>query len=343
LQRYKTPVLIDEVQYAPELFPYMKIAIDKERRNGMFWLTDSQQFHLIKNVSESLAGRVAILNLLGFSLAEESDQALSAVPFLPTPDQIQKRSNQARRLLLPDLYQRIWRGSFPFLVVKGNRDWEVFYKSYVQTYLQRDLRDFSRIVQERSFFNFLRATAARTGQLINYADLARDCSVSEPTIKSWISILKASELVYILEPYHTNKTKRLVKTPKLYFLDTGLCSYLTGWSSAEVLEKGAMSGAMFETFIVAEIIKSYWHNGKETPIFFYRDRDKQEIDILIEHDGRLYPIEIKKTGNPARNFAGVFATLDKLSVPIGHGAVISLKEKHMPITDRIDTVPVGYL
>ena len=343
LQRYSPPVLIDEIQYAPQLFPYIKIAVDKERKPGMFWLTGSQQFHLMKNVAESLAGRVGILNLLGFSLAEEIGKPEMSIPFLPDSDQIKNRSKEIKPLTLPSLYKKIWRGSFPFMVLNDAKEWEVFYKSYVQTYLQRDIRDFAQISQERAFFNFLRAAAARTGQLINYADLARDVNVSEPTIKSWLTILRTCGLVYILEPYHTNRTKRLVKTPKLYFLDTGLCSYLTGWSSPQVLERGAMSGAIFETFVVAELIKSYWHNSKEPPIFFFRDHDKVEIDLIIEHDGMLYPIEIKKTASPSKDSIKNFSALNKLAQPIGHGGIICLAEHHRPISSSVDIIPVGYL
>jgi predicted AAA+ superfamily ATPase len=340
LQNYPPPILIDEIQYAPQLFPYIKMAVDKERKPGMFWLTGSQQFDLMKNVAESLAGRVGILNLLGFSLPEEMGQSEKSMPFLPGS---YPTESKPKSLTLPALYQKIWRGSFPFLVAHGTADWEVFYKSYVQTYLQRDIRDFARISHERAFLNFLRAAAARTGQLINYADLASDVSVSETTIKSWLTILRACGLIYILEPYHTNITKRLVKTAKLYFLDTGLCSYLSGWSSAQVLERGAMSGAIFETFAVVEIIKSYWHNGKEPPIFFYRDRDKVEIDLLIEHDGRLYPVEIKKTAKPDKESFKNFSALNKLSQPIGPGAVVCSIDQQKKIGDNVDAFPISLL
>jgi len=343
LQTHQAPILIDEIQYAPELFPYIKMEVDRARLPGTFWLTGSQQFHLMKNVSESLAGRVAILSLLGFSLAEESGNAASSKPFLPEPDEIKTRSASARTMLLEETYEKIWRGAFPFMVLAGSKDWEIFYRSYVQSYLQRDVRDFAQIGDELSFIKFLRAAAARTGQLINYADLARDVNVSQPTIKSWINILIATGLVYILEPYHTNQTKRLVKTPKLYFLDTGLCCYLSGWSNSKVLERGAMSGAMLETYVIGEVVKSYWHNGRNAPIFFYRDRDQKEIDLVIEQNGMLYPIEIKKAAAPGRESITNFQSLDKLPIPKGHGAVICLRERHIPLSRDVDAVPVAYL
>jgi predicted AAA+ superfamily ATPase len=309
----------------------------------MFWLTGSQQFHLMKNVSESLAGRVAILNLLGFSLAEERGAAANALPFLPTQDSVAKRASSAETLLLPQIYHKIWRGSFPLIALEDGRTWETFYASYVQTYLQRDVRDFTRVGDEQLFLKFLQAAAARTGGLINYADMARDIGISEPTVKAWLSILEASGLVYMLMPYHSNQTKRLVKAPKLYFLDTGLCSYLTGWYNAEVLEKGAMNGAIFETFVISELIKTYWHNGRAAPFFFYRDRDSREIDLVIAENGTLYPIEIKKTATPGKEMVKHFEALNRLKLPVGQGAIICARETHSPIIRDVFSVPVGYI
>ena len=317
--------------------------VDKGRKPGMFWLTGSQQFQMMKNVSESLAGRVGILNLLGFSIAEENSRAELAMPFLPDIDRIYANSKSRPPMNLPEVYQKIWRGSFPFIVLGNKEDWETFYKSYVITYLQRDVRNFSLINDEDAFFKFLQIAAARTGQLINYSDLARDANISEPTAKSWLRVLKASGLVYILKPYYNNLTKRLVKTPKLYFLDTGLCCYLTGWSSAEVLERGAMSGAIFETYVISEIIKSYWHNGLEPRISFFRDRDKKEIDLIIEENGVLHPVEIKKTASPDRKSIKNFSALERLKRPMGHGAVICLKEQAAPISRTVDAIPVGWI
>jgi uncharacterized protein len=343
LQRYGTPLLIDEIQYAPELLPYIKMSVDKSHSPGMFWLTGSQQFHLMKNVSESLAGRIAILDLYGISLAEEEGFARLAAPFLPDYEKLAQRSYATQPLLIPNLYHRIWRGSFPFIVTKGEKIWERFYRSYVATYLQRDVRDFAHVTHEDIFLKFLQVIAVRTGQLINYADLARDTGVSEPTIKSWLTVLRASNLIELLQPYHNNLTKRLVKTPKLYFLDTGLCSFLAGWNTAEVLERGAMSGAILETFVVSEIIKSYRHNGIEPHCYFYRDRDKKEIDLLIERDGKLYPIEIKKTASPRLSDIKNFSVLEHLDKPIGHGGVICCIDTLKPLTDTLSAIPVSYI
>ncbi len=252
LQRFPPPVLIDEIQYAPELLPYIKMAADRAGQPGLFWLTGSQQFHLMKGVSESLAGRVAVLHLLGLSRPELIGRGLDAPPFLPTPEEIARRSTQRSKLTLKELYRLIWRGTLPAIALNPAVERDLFYSSYVQTYLQRDVRDLARVGDEMAFLRFLRATAARTGQILNLADLARDADVAPNTAKHWLSILQTAEIVYLLEPYHTNLTQRLVKTPKLYFLDTGLAAHLTEWASPETLEAGAMSGPILETWIVAE-------------------------------------------------------------------------------------------
>lgn len=343
LDRLELPVLIEEVQYAPNLFPYIKMVVDKTKRNGLFWLTGSQQFDMMKNVTESLAGRVALLHLQGIALAEEQGRAHDP-PFLPDLALLKSRQKSAKSLTLPEVYHKIWRGSYPDMVAQNNdKNWERFYSSYVSTYIQRDVRDYLNINDTAAFHKFMQIAAARTGQLINYADMARDVSVSEVTVKTWLTVLHASGIVYQLQPYFNNRTKRLVKTPKLYFMDTGLCSYLTGWLSADVLERGAMSGAMLETWVVSEIIKSYLHHGRVPRVYFYRDKDKREVDLLIEESGTLYPIEIKKTAALQNlGFKG-FDMLNTLNMPIGHGGVLCLTKTLTAITAEIDAVPVWYL
>lgn len=341
LKRYQSPVLIDEIQYAPELLPLIKIEVDNQHKPGLFWLTGSQQFHLMQNVAESLAGRVGILKLQGLSQAEKHEQP-DREPFLPAPDYF-RHCAPASGMTLRAIFHTIWRGSFPAIALNDEMDHNIFYSSYVQTYLQRDLRDLTRVGDEQSFLRFLRAAAARTAQLVNYSDLARDADISVPTAKTWLSILESSGLVYLLEPYFTNVTKRLVKAPKLYFLDTGLCAYLTGWTSPETLEAGAMSGAVLETYVISELLKSYWHYGQEAPFFFYRDRDKKEIDLLIHRDGRIYPLEIKKTANPGKDAVKTFSALKKFRIPIGHGGVICLTDTTLPIIEGVDAIPINCL
>ena len=339
MQRFPPPVLIDEIQYAPELLPYIKIAVDERRTPGGFWLTGSQQFHLMQGVSESLAGRVAVVHLLGLAQRELAGQGGATLPFLPTADGIRQLTATLQPLTLRELYQRIWRGSFPAIATNPAVDRDLFYGSYVQTYLQRDVRDLARIGDEMAFLRFLRAAAARTGQLLNLAELARDADVAPNTAKQWLSILQAANLVYLLEPYHTNLTKRLVKAPKLYFLDTGLVAYLTEWATPETLEAGALSGAILESWIIAELLKSYWHTGRRAPFYFYRDKEQKEIDLLIVQDGLLYPVEIKKTASPTKHDLRHFHILEQLGLPIGPGGIICLVEQSLPLTATVQSIP----
>lgn len=344
LQRYKPPVIIDEVQYAPELFSVIKIIVDKEKKNGLFWLTGSQKFELMQGVSETLAGRVGICQVMGLSQKEISRFANLSRPFIPTSDFLAAIFEEnVAGLDLMELYSKIWRGSFPKLVADSHVSREVFYSSYIQTYIQRDVRDFTNIGSLLSFQRFLKAAAARSGQLINYADIARDVDVDQKTIKAWISILEASGLIYLLQPFSTNVTSRLIKTPKLYFLDTGLCSYLTGWSSPQSLEAGAMSGAILETYVLSEILKSYLYAGITPNLYFYRDKDQNEIDFLLEHDHVLYPIECKKTATPSANAGKSFHVLNKLPLSIGSSVVLCLKDRAVMLSKNIAALPVSCL
>lgn len=342
LQRFPPPVLIDEIQYAPELLPFIKMAADTQQQPGLFWLTGSQQFHLMQGISESLAGRVAIIHLLGLA-RRELIGAAKARPFLPTSDLIEERIAVGHRLTLKEVYRLIWRGAFPAIALNATVDRDLFYGSYVQTYLQRDVRDLARIGDELAFLRFLRAAAARTGQLLNLVELARDADVAPNTAKNWLSILQAANLVYLLEPYYTNTTKRLVKTPKLYFLDTGLVAYLTEWATPETLEAGALSGAILETWVVGELLKSYWHNGRRAPFYFFRDKDQKEVDLVIVQDGMVYPLAIKKTAAPGKDDIRQFGTLERLGLPVGPGGVISLVEQALPMTATVQAIPVWAL
>lgn len=344
LQTHKTPLIIDEVQYAPELFSYIKIHVDKNKKNGDFWLTGSQKFHLMKGITESLAGRVAIVDMLGLSSKEIENKADKSIPFMNSDNWLEEaRKNVGKPMQLNDVYGRIWLGSYPKLIGDRKVSRELFYKSYLQTYIERDVKDILNIGNELAFYNFIRATAARTGQLLNYAELARDVDVDTKTAKSWLSVLEASGLIKLLEPYYNNITKRIIKTPKLYFLDTGLCSFLTGWSDAKTLEAGAMNGAILETYVFAEILKSYWHNGLYPNIYFYRDADQREIDFLIERDGTLFPIEVKKTATPSLTATKSFFVLEKLKKKVGIGTVICLREKDIPLSKEVMAVPIWYI
>ena len=339
LQRYKVPLIIDEIQYAPSILSYIKIAVDNSDKKGQYWLTGSQQFHMMKNVTESLAGRVAIVDLKGLSLKELDD--LEQVPFIPTADNIENMRKSSKYHDLTDIYQKIWRGSYPEVNTNTDTDWETFYKSYLRTYIERDIKDLNAVKNEMDFIKFLKVLAARTGQMLDYTDISKEVGVSSPTIKSWVSILVSSNIVYLLQPYFSNINKRIVKTPKIYFMDTGLCSYLTNWDNSQVLESGAMSGAIFETYVVSEIIKSYAHNIKEPNIYYYRDKDKREIDVIIERNGKLYPIEIKKSSNPDKSAIKNFSVISEDN--LGNGAVVCLAKEDYPITKNINAIPISYI
>ena len=335
------PVIIDEVQYAPELFPYIKIHADRTKKNGLFWLTGSQKYHLMKGLQESLAGRVAILNMLGFSYRETIRKPKGAVPFLPSIG-LTKKPGTDKPLTSPEVFKNIWLGSFPRIIANKNaRDMrKVFYDSYIQSYITRDVKDFHNIENGLAFYNFLVAVAARTGQLLNYSNLASDVHIDLRTAKLWLEILERSGIVFLLYPYSSNIAKRTIKTPKVYFLDTGLASFLCSWDTPAALRNGAQSGAMLETYVFAEILKSYWHNGDTPNIYFYRDTDQKEIDFIIERNMTLYPMEVKKTANPDNNDFKAFSTLSVFKKKTGPGAVICLYNRTISIGRNIIAVPV---
>lgn len=343
LQRFPAPVLIDEVQYAPQLFPYIKAIVDKEKEPGMYWLTGSQQFHLMRNVSETLAGRVGILHLDGFSQDEKNGNPLAS-PFLPISAYIVSKADRAKTMDMSQIYEIIWHGSYPKMFGAPNDLWQSFYESYLQTYIERDVKSFGAVGDTMAFVSFMRVLAARTGQELNYTDIARDIGVSSPTIKSWLSVLEASGLVFLLRPYYNNVTNRIIKSPKIYFVDTGLVAFLTGWNTPEALANGAMAGSIFETYVISEIIKSYWYNGRTPNVYYYRDKSGAEIDLIIEENGKLYPVEIKRTTTPNKADIKHFHVIeDVLKQQRGSGAIICNAATHLPLTNDVNVVPVSYL
>jgi predicted AAA+ superfamily ATPase len=295
----------------------------------------------MKGIKESLAGRVAIIDLLGLSYSEMTGMSAESIPFLPADSWIKKLTgNPGKPRSLTEVYETIWNGSFPKLFMDKYRNRELFYRSYIKTYIERDVKNFYQINNDIAYYNFLRAAAARTGQLLNYADIARDVNIDPKTARSWLAILERSGIVKLLEPYYNNITKRMIKTPKLYFLDTGLCAYLTGWDSPKTLEAGALSGAILETYVFSEILKSYWHNGKDAYIYFYRDNDQKEIDFIIEANGRLYPVEVKKTASPALTDIRNFCAVRGLKKEIGRGAVLCLRNDIIPLSRDVVSIPL---
>ena len=338
LQMHKPPVLIDEVQYAPELFSYIKIHVDKTHASGDFWLTGSQVFKLMKGVQESLAGRVAVLSLTSLSQAEIYGGTMS--PFTVDMDALLARAVGRETADTITIFERIYRGSMPAIVSGANSNSQIFYSSYLSTYIERDVRELSDAIDSLKFLRFITAVAARCGQMLNVADIARDADINQTQVKNWLGILETLGIIFYLYPYSNNLLKRLVKTPKLYFYDTGLVCYLTKWSNAETLVNGAMNGAVLENYVVAEIMKTYLNSGKEPYMYYYRDKDAKEIDIVIEHDGVLNPIEIKKTSNPGSELVKVFDLLDRSSTPREKGAVLCMKPEFSAIDRENYIVPI---
>ena len=338
------PVFVDEVQKAPELFPQIKILLDREQKKGQFYLSGSQQFQMMKGVSESLSGRIGLVTLLGLSLRESRGIDFTT-PFLPTEDYFSARRKQLAEVSYDDVWTTIHRGAMPELVSNPAFDWSLFYGAYVRTYIERDVRELTEIGDTVKFTRFMTAAAAATGQLLNLASLARDVGISQPTAERWLAILVASNLVYLLQPYSNNITKRAVKTPKLYFLDTGLAAYLTRWNTPDTLKNGAMAGAFFESFVISEVLKSYYNQGVlDPPLYFYRDKEMNEIDLLIEDGGTLYPLEMKKHADPQKRDIEAFALLDKISgVKRGEGGVICLYDNLVTLKDRDRVIPIRYI
>ena len=337
LQTYRPPVLIDEFQYAPELLPYVKMDVDAHADEcGRFWLTGSQQFKMMREVGESLAGRVGILPLGGLT-QREAAAADFAGPF------------DVLRELDPDVpfpgqdvvYGRIHRGSYPAVVSGRTQDVQTFYRSYLNTYVERDVRRIAAVSDESRFLSFIRVLAARTGCLLNLSEIGKEVGISQPTVKSWLSVLESSGIVCRLHPYSANLNARIVKTPKVYFMDTGLCCYLTGWLNAETLAAGAMNGAMLETYVVSEIVRSFWNAGREAPVWFYRDKSGSEIDLLIERDGRLFPVEIKRTATPTAGDVRNIRQVAAKGLSLADGALVCLVEHTTALPGGVRVIPVG--
>lgn len=324
LQIHKPPILIDEVQFAPELFPYIKIHIDKYHNPGDFWMTGSQIFRLMRGVSESLAGRIALLHMS--PLSQREIEGASALPFTTELDTLVSECKNIRPAAAPEIFKRLWSGSMPGIVSGRFPDREIYYSSYISTYIERDVRTLSGDIDALKFNRFVTAMAARTSQMLNYSALAEDSDIDIATAKAWTNILETLGIIFMLHPYSNNVLKRTVKTPKVYFYDTGLVCYLTKWTSAEIAEIGAMSGALLENYAVSEIMKSYQNSGKEPYIYYYRDRESKEIDVILESDGKLHPIEIKKTASPDKRIVKTFGVLDKAPLKIGTGGVLCMAE-----------------
>jgi predicted AAA+ superfamily ATPase len=337
------PVIVDEIQYAPQLLTYIKMIGDETGKKGQFYLTGSQKFHMMKNVSESLAGRIGIINLLGLSLREIQEIDFKQ-PFLTDETYIIERNKKTKQIDYSQVWKIIHQGSMPALYSQ-ELDWKIYYGSYTRTYIERDVRDLTKIGDEQKFIKFMIALAARTSQMLNMTTIANEVGVTVPTAERWLSILISSNIIYPLQPYYNNITKRTVKTPKIYFLDTGLAAYLTRWSNSAVLESGAMAGAFFETFVFSEILKSHYNTGTlNPPLYYYRDKDGREIDLLIEQNGILHPIEIKKSASPRKEFLKHFKVLDNIKgIKKGTGGIVCLYDDLVKIDQNNWVIPVNVL
>lgn len=335
-QTYKPPLLIDEVQKAPELLLQIKKIVDATDEKGLFWLTGSQKFTLMKNVSESLAGRVAVLDLQGLSQSEKLNNPDRGI-FVPDMPLQTKRPIWSAK----ETFKVIHTGSYPQLL-DGITDWELYYKSYVDTYLMRDVKDIVQLGNELTFLRFLKVLAPLTAQQLNYANLARNIDVAPNTVKNWVNILQTLGIIYLLQPYFENNIgKRLVKSPKVYFMDTGLCAYLCAIKTSDALMESYLSGEFVETYAVSEIIKSYIHNGKTPNIYYCRTLNQEEIDVVIEQNDKVYPIEIKQTATPNISMAKNFKLVDEQKK--GIGCILCLSEKFIPINKDLYVIPISYI
>ena len=342
LQTYKPPILIDEVQKAPELFERIKIICDESEEKGLFWLTGSQSKKLMKKAGDSLAGRLCVLKMYSLSQRE-----LLGV----YPEEEIKFSYPAwasRKALFPesdvlDTFERIWRGGMPDVQTLSQEQMQEYFNSYIETYLMRDAVDDNGISDTEGFRKFLRACAAFAGQLLNYNDLAVSAGVSGATAKEWVKVLQSMGIITLLEPYASNELKRLIKTPKLYFCDTGLCAYLSSWTSRDVLMNGAASGHYFENYVVGEFVRNYAYGKSRVNLNFYRDRNMKEIDLIIEADGILHPVEIKKGSSPERKLVNAFSVLKETEKQTGNGGIVCITDTPLPIDEKNCFIPSGIL
>lgn len=341
-QTYKPPLLIDEIQYAPGLFTEMKRLIDKGAGPGDFWMTGSQLFKMMKGLQESLAGRVALFHLSPLSQQEIYPSSGSGI-FKPDYDFLLARQKETPPLTAAAVFERIFQGSMPALISGRFTDRGRYYSGYIQTYLERDIRNLSAGIDFLKFSGFIRAAAARTAQLVNYKHMADDADINQETAGNWLRLLETLGIIFFVRPYHHNVLKRMIKTPKLYFYDTGLAAYLTRWSSPDTLMNGAMNGAFLENYAAAEILKGYENSGRDISLYFYRDRDDREIDLLLEGDGLLYPLEIKKTSSPSKGMIAAFSALEKEPLRRGPGALICLAERLGAFDRENFIVPAGLL
>ncbi len=342
LSVHPTPILIDEVQYAPELFSYIKMAIDNGAPAGSFWLTGSQSFKLMTLAQESLAGRTALLHMTSLSQKEIYGSGKNE-PFSIDVKVIASKTKERTVGDANEIYRRIFEGSLPGHISGKFTNREIFYSGYLQTYISRDVKEEIPGIDEAEFLDFIRAAACRAGQILNIHSIATDVGISDDTAKRWLHILEKSDIIFYLTPYSNNLLKRTIKTKKMYFFDTGLVAYLTRYSTPEILLNGSINGAILENYVVSEIRKTYLNSGEECYLNYYRDKDNKEIDLIIERDGLLHPIEIKKASTPTLSMISGFDVLKKASIPTGLGGIICLKSDFTALDKDNLIIPVWTL
>lgn len=334
MMNYKPPIIIDEIQYAPELLSYIKLDVDNKEKKGDYWLTGSQKFHLMKGVSESLAGRVGILEMASLSYAEKKQ--ISSRIF--DPRKIEKKFD----IFPSELFEEIFKGGMPEYYVE-KLDRKEFFDDYIKTYIERDVRDLTQVGNIVAFEKFLVSMASRNGELLNYNAISQDAGIDEKTARLWTSILVANDIIYLLQPYLSSELKRVTKTPKVYFMDTGLCAYLCKWDSAENLMNSSTSGHYLEAFVISELIKNKRNSldDLDYDLYFYRDRDGKEVDLLICFNNTIYPFEIKKTASPNKDMIKNFDVLNNTKKEIGEGGIICLCPDIYPLTEKDKVIPIS--
>ena len=352
LESFGRPVFIDEVQAAPFLLNDVKVILDEDGGKGNYLFSGSQKWELMKGLSESLAGSVSVLEMTTLSM-REIHRVQTRLPFVPTEEYFREREKQLPKY--QDIWSYIHKGFYPELYDDYPKRWDAFYRDYIATYIERDVYDLLKIRDQRTFYRFLVSVAARTGSMLNYSNISDDIGIDSETVKSWVSVLENTGIVYLLQPYFNSHLSRAIKTPKIYFRDTGLAAYLTNWTTKEQLRDGAMNGAFFETFVVNEIIKSYINAGRDYSkyLYYYRGKDKRriggepaesEIDLIIEENNVLYPVEIKKNSNVKADMAAAFPVLDKDSDKRrGTGGIICTSEYKLKLRENLYALPIEYL
>lgn len=341
-QMYKPPIIIDEIQKAPELFEQIKIMCDETDQRGLFWLTGSQQYHMISNIRETLAGRIGILELYSLS-KNETDNIIFQNELDFTLDCLLERQKVSGKNDITDIFDHIWRGGMPAALDADEEQRQEYFNSYIETYLMRDVSEEGGITDTVRFRRFLNACAALTAEQVNYSTLAEAADISQPTAKAWLLLLESLGIIYLLKPFANNEIKRLAKTPKLYFCDTGLCAYLSMWLTSDTLMNGAASGHYFENYVVAELLKNYSYSQSKVNLTYYRDSNAKEIDVLIEENGRIHPLEIKKSANPNRREIKKYEVLEKTGMQTGAGGIICMCEEVIPINSRNSFIPCNLI